>query len=431
MVNKTEKKYLPRVMDQLLFRKLKGIGAVLLEGPKLCGKTTTAKRLAKSVVFMTDPERRANNENLARLQPSLLLDEEPPLLIDEWQVAPQLWDAVRFEVDQRQATGQFILTGSAVPADRSKIFHSGTGRFAWLHMRTMSLYESGDSNGGVSLGDLFDGKFSACKNKLSYENVAFLACRGGWPTAIDQAPEDALGRVTDYYGAVVNIDISRVDNIKRNAEWTKLLMRSYARNQGSQLPLSGLVQDMKSNSAEESPEMSTKTLSDYIEALTKIFVIEDMPAWNPNLRSKTAIRTTNTRYFSDPSFCAAALGLGPEDLMKNPETFGFVFETLCIRDLRVYGDLLDGMVYHYRDKNGLECDAVLHRRNGTYGLIEIKMGGAEAIEHGAKTLKALAEKIDSTRMEKPAFLMVLTAVERFAYRREDGVYVVPIGCLRY
>ena len=243
-----------------------------------------------------------------------------------------------------------------------------------------------------------------------------------------QAQAIALERATDYYDAIVNIDISRVDGVRRNAEYARLLMRSYARNQGSQTPLTGLWEDLKVNT--DRNRMSVKTLTDYVEALKQIFVIEDMPAWNPNLRSKTAIRTADTRYFSDPSLCAAALGIGPKDLEKNPETFGFVFETLCVRDLRVYADALDGTVYHYRDKTNLECDAVLHRRDGSYGLIEIKLGGDYAVEHGAETLKALAERIDVDKMMKPAFLMVLTAVGQFAFQREDGVYVVPIGCLK-
>ena len=420
--------YKHRVIDNLLKRKLKGIGAVLIEGPKLCGKTTTAEQAAKSVVYMTAPQDRKMNEELARVQPNVLLEGKTPRLIDEWQVAPQLWDAVRFEVDHRKKTGQFILTGSAVPADRSAIFHSGTGRFAWLRMRTMSLFESGESNGKVSLKTLFDGRFTGGQSELTYSDVAYLACRGGWPTALGQAQAIALERATDYYDAVVNVDISRVDGVRRNAEYTKLLMRSYARNQGSQTSLSGLLEDMTDNTDRE--VMSAKTLSGYLEALRQIFVIEDMPAWNPNLRSKTAVRTSDTRYYVDPSVGVAALGLGPNDLINDLNTFGLFFEAMCIRDLRVYADALDGSVYHYRDKNGLECDAVVHLRNGSYGLIEIKLGGEKLIEDGAKTLMALSNIIDTSRMKAPAFCMVLTGVGDFAYKRTDGVYVVPIGCLR-
>ena len=427
-MNSIEHGYLPRVADKVLARKLKSSGAVQIKGPKWCGKTATAEQAAASSIYMQDPDNGPSYIQLADSKPSLLLKGDEPRLIDEWQMAPQLWDAVRFEVDHRKKTGQFILTGSAVPADRSAIFHSGTGRFAWLRMRTMSLFESGESNGKVSLKALFDGRFTGGQSELTYSDVAYLACRGGWPTALGQAQAIALERATDYYDAVVNVDISRVDGVRRNAEYTKLLMRSYARNQGSQTSLSGLLEDMTDNTDRE--VMSAKTLSGYLEALRQIFVIEDMPAWNPNLRSKTAIRTADTRYFSDPSLCAAALGIGPKDLEKNPETFGFVFETLCVRDLRVYADALDGTVYHYRDKTNLECDAVLHRRDGSYGLIEIKLGGDYAVEHGAETLKALAERIDTDKMMKPAFLMVLTAVGQFAFQREDGVYVVPIGCLK-
>lgn len=420
--------YKTRILDALLQRKLKGIGAVLIEGPKQCGKTTTAEQFATTVISMADPAEKANRLQLARLQPSLLLDEKPPLLIDEWQIAPELWDAIRYEVDRRGEPGQFILTGSAVPENREKIFHSGTGRFARLQMRTMSLFESEDSNGHVSVNELFEGRFEATKNALSYEKIAFLCCRGGWPATLGQADEQALEHIFDYYSTIVRIDISRASNIKRNPETTKRLMRSLARNQGASISLASLSKGISSHRGLEAA--SPSTIAAYLEDLRKIFVIEDLPAWNPNLRSKTAIRSKDTHYFSDPSFCAASLGIGPKDLMKNPETFGFVFETLCIRDLRVYADFNKASVYHYRDKNGLECDAVIHRRDGQYGLIEIKLGGDMAIEHGANTLKKLAGKIDTTRMPKPTFLMVLTAVGSYAYQREDGVYVVPIGCLK-
>ncbi len=422
------KKYRRRVLDSVLERKLRGIGAVLIEGPKLCGKTTTAEQIANSVLYMAQPDEMQENINLASIKPALLLKGSTPRLIDEWQLAPQLWDAVRFEVDHRGETGQFILTGSAVPADRAKIFHTGTGRIAWLKMRTMSLYESGESNGNVSLKDLFDGQLSIeGLNALSLEDIAYLTCRGGWPTALDQAPEDALERVFDYYDAIVNVDVSRVDGVKREPERTKRLMRSYARNLGSSVSVSVLCNDMVVN---DDSALSANTVNSYINALKQIFVIEDLPAWNPNLRSKTAVRSADTRYFSDPSIGVAALGLGPNDLIQDLKTFGFFFETLCMRDLRIYADALNGTVYHYRDKNNLECDAVIHLRNGQYGLIEIKLGGDSLIEAGASTLKQLANKIDTDKMNKPSFLMVLTAVGRFAYQRDDGVLVVPIGCLK-
>lgn len=420
--------YRPRIIDSLLHQQLSAVGGVLIEGPKQCGKTTTAEEASNSQIYMSDPTNQKRNLSLAKLNPSLLLRGATPRLVDEWQIAPELWDTARFEIDHRKEVGQFIFTGSAVPADRSKIFHSGTGRFAWLKMRTMSLFESGESNGQVSLRELFDGHLDiACTNDYDLEAVAFMACRGGWPAALELSKQAALLHATNYCDAIVNTDISRVDGIERNPDQTRRLLRSYARNQGSQTPISALIQDMQ---LVNSDAENRRTVSSYLNALQQIFVIEDLKAWNPNLRSKTAIRTSDTRYFSDPSLCATALGIGPHDLVLHPETFGFIFETLCIRDLRVYADALDGEVYHYRDKNNLECDAVLHRRNGSFGLIEIKLGGDAAVEHGASTLRRLAAKIDVEKMGKPSFLMVLTAVGDFAYQREDGVLVVPICCLR-
>lgn len=420
--------YRPRIIDSLLHQQLSAVGGVLIEGPKQCGKTTTAEEASNSQIYMSDPTNQKRNLSLAKLNPNLLLRGAPPRLVDEWQIAPELWDTARFEIDHRREVGQFIFTGSAVPADRSKIFHSGTGRFAWLKMRTMSLFESGESNGQVSLRELFDGHLDiACTNDYDLEAVAFMACRGGWPAALELSKQAALLHATNYCDAIVNTDISRVDGIERNPDQTRRLLRSYARNQGSQTPISALIQDMQ---LVNSDAENRRTVSSYLNALQQIFVIEDLKAWTPNLRSKTAIRTSDTRYFSDPSLCATALGIGPHDLVLHPETFGFIFETLCIRDLRVYADALDGEVYHYRDKNNLECDAVLHRRNGSFGLIEIKLGGDAAVEHGASTLRMLAAKIDVEKMGKPSFLMVLTAVGDFAYQREDGVLVVPICCLR-
>lgn len=420
--------YRPRIIDSLLHQQLSAVGGVLVEGPKQCGKTTTAEEASNSQIYMSDPTNQKRNLSLAKLNPNLLLRGAPPRLVDEWQIAPELWDTARFEIDHRREVGQFIFTGSAVPADRSKIFHSGTGRFAWLKMRTMSLFESGESNGQVSLRELFDGHLDiACTNDYDLEAVAFMACRGGWPAALELSKQAALLHATNYCDAIVNTDISRVDGIERNPDQTRRLLRSYARNQGSQTPISALIQDMQ---LVNSDAENRRTVSSYLNALQQIFVIEDLKAWTPNLRSKTAIRTSDTRYFSDPSLCATALGIGPHDLVLHPETFGFIFETLCIRDLRVYADALDGEVYHYRDKNNLECDAVLHRRNGSFGLIEIKLGGDAAVEHGASTLRMLAAKIDVEKMGKPSFLMVLTAVGDFAYQREDGVLVVPICCLR-
>lgn len=420
------KQYKKRIADILLKRKLEGMGAVLIEGPKWCGKTTTAEQQAKSIVYMDDTEEGTDWIQIANINPQAVLAGDTPRLIDEWQLTPHLWDAVRFHVDHRDEDGQFILTGSAVPVEEDKMNHSGTGRISWLTMRPMSLWESGDSNGGVSLKQLFDGPENCfVQNSQTLEDIAYLVCRGGWPRATMQRKEVALGRAFDYYDAVVKRDISRVDNVKRDAERTRRIMRSYARHQGSQTPISVIADDVRVND-----EIDDKTVYSYVAALKKIFVIEDMTAWNPNLRSKTAIRTSDNRYFVDPSIATAALGLGPKDLMNDLNTFGLFFETLCVRDLRVYADAIDGEVYHYRDKNGLECDAVVHLRNGSYGLIEIKLGGEILLQEGVKTLKKLASKIDTTKMKEPSFLMVLTAVGKMAYRREDGIYVVPITCLK-
>ena len=422
------KAYKKRIADEVIKKKLKGKGAVLVEGAKWCGKTTTSEELSGSVLYMSKPDNMKQNLMLAEINPSLLLEGETPRLIDEWQIAPKLWDAVRYEVDHRNEEGQFILTGSAVPASMDEVQHTGTGRFAWVHMRPMSLFESGESNGSVRLSELFQSPEQiAAINPINLKQIAFLVCRGGWPRATFLEDEIALEQAYDYYDAIINQDISRVDGVKRDAERVKTLMRSYARNQGAQVPNTTLKADMMANDADTLDE---DTVLSYVNALKKIFVVEDMPAWNPNLRSKTAIRTSDTRYFTDPSIGVAALGLGPDDLIGDLDTFGLMFECMCIRDLRVFADALGGGVYHYRDKSGLECDAVVHLRNGSYGLIEIKLGGDQAIEHGVKTLKQLAGKIDTDKMKSPAFLMVLTAVGDYAYRREDGVYVVPIGCLR-
>lgn len=433
--------YKNRVADRLLAEKLEAFGAVLIEGPKYCGKTTLATQQARSILSMADTDTLGQNLALARTNISRLLAGETPRLIDEWQIAPQFWDAVRNEVDKRNEDGQFMLTGSAVPPKPKKdesgniieeenIHHTGTGRISRLRLRTMSLWESEDSTGDVSLEELFinpdtvDGV-----SNIDLDRLAYLTCRGGWPKAVLKKSEKAaLAQAFDYYDSVVSNDIKRVDDIDRDEELTKRIMRSYARNQGTQATVGTILADIKSNGDER---MSDSTVYSYIKALKEIFVIEDSIAWNPNLRSKTAIRTSDTRYFIDPSIATAALGMGPKDLINDMETFGFIFETLAIRDLRVYADALDGKVYHYRDKNNLECDAVIHLRNGSYGLVEVKIGGTEPIREGAESLKTLSSKIDSTRMKTPSFMMVLTGIGEFAYKRpEDGVLVVPIGCLR-
>lgn len=422
------KKYRKRIADDILKRKLEGKGAILIEGPKWCGKTTTAEQIATSVLYMDDPEKKEQNIAMSEIKPKRLLDGETPRLIDEWQLAPKLWDAIRFEVDHRGELGQFILTGSAVPADTKEITHSGTGRFSWLTMRPMSLYESGDSTGEVSLKELFEGEAELDGiSTLNIERLAFLICRGGWPQAVDMRDEIALDQAMDYYDAVVHTDINRADNVQKNPERVRRLMRAYARSQGGQVPNTVLAKDIAAN--DETP-INEETVASYVNALKKIFVVEDMPAWNPNLRSKTAIRSADTRYYIDPSIAVAALGIGPNDLINDLKTFGFLFETLCIRDLRVFADSLNGQVYHYRDKDGQECDAVIHLRNGKYALIEIKLGGDKLIEEGAKSLKAMKAKIDTSEMNEPSFLMVLTGTGDYAYRRHDGVYVVPIGSLK-
>lgn len=423
-----KEKYRPRIADKLLERKLRGKGAVLLEGAKWCGKTTTAEQLCRSVLYMSEPGKREQNEQLARLNPALLLRGEKPRLIDEWQVAPKLWDAVRFEADHSPDLGLFVLTGSSVPPDMSEVIHSGTGRFAWLKMRPMSLWESGESTGEVSLKSLFDGNLNiAGVSGLDLERIAFIACRGGWPLSVDMDDEIALDQVFDYVAAVEKRDIQQADGVERDPARVHRLLRSYSRLQGAQVSNSAIRDDLIENEGET---LDVDTIAAYIKALKRIFVIEDAEAWNPNLRSKTAIRTSDTRYFTDPSIATASLGIGPKDLIADLNTFGLIFETLCIRDLRVYAEALNGNVYHYRDKNGLECDAVIHLRDGNYGLIEIKLGGDNLINQGASTLLTLAGKIDTTKMKKPSFLMVLTAAGDYAYQREDGVLVVPIGCLK-
>lgn len=421
------KQYKTRIVDRILREKLESKGAVLIEGAKWCGKTTTASQLAKSILYMQDPEKVRQNIELAELKPSKLLEGEAPRLIDEWQLAPKLWDAIRFEVDQRDAFGQFILTGSSVPADTSKIYHSGVGRITKLLMRPMSLFESGESNGSVSLKQLFEGKLVDGYADIDIDHLAFLICRGGWPKALDCSEKIALAQAFDYYTVVVNTDASKVDNVERNPERVERLMRSYARAIASQTNLRSIGQDLASH---ELKTLSDDTINAYVSALKRIFVIEEVSAWNPNLRSKTAIRTSNTRYFTDPSIGTAALGLGPQDLIQNLHTMGLFFENLCIHDLRVYAESLNGTVYHYRDRNGLECDAVVHLRNGQYGLVEIKLGGDKAIAEGIETLNKLSAQIDTNVMKPPAFKMILTGLGNIAYTQKDGIHIVPVGCLR-
>ena len=423
-------KYRPRVADTTLSNKLKGMGAVLIEGPKWCGKTTTAEQHSRSVIYMDDPRLRDSNIEAVSIDPALILDGATPRLIDEWQIAPKLWDAVRYTVDHRGEDGQFILTGSAVPlVDKEELMrtHTGTGRISRIKMRTMSLWESGDSTGKVSLESLFAGEKISTACTTALEDIAYLSCRGGWPRTIQQTQDIALERAFDYLDAVIHSDINRVDGSLKNPERVSRLLRSYARLIGTQAPLSAISADLAGN---ENSSFDVRTVQTYINALKLIFVIEDMPAWNPNLRSKAAIRTSDTRYFVDPSIAVAALGIGPKDLMSDLNTFGFVFENLCVRDLRVYAEAMNGKVYHYRDSLGLECDTVIHLRNGQYGLVEIKLGGDKLIEEGAVNLLKLRDRIDTDKMSSPSFMMILTAVGNFAYQRKDGVYVVPVTCLK-
>ncbi|MGP1446391.1 MAG: ATP-binding protein [Candidatus Limimorpha sp.] len=421
--------YKHRIADHILQHRLQGKGAILIEGPKWCGKTTTAKQIAKSILDLGDSAVFENAETALQVNPSVLLKGEPPQLIDEWQTLPALWDMVRSEVDRRQKFGQFVLTGSSVPPSLDKIRHSGTGRIGRISMRPMSLWESGESAGTVSLGDLFDGAaLSPQDSALDLQQIAYLICRGGWPQATLLEGSVALEEARDYCEAIYKTDIHRIDDVRRSSIRTRLLLRSYARHQGCAVSYKRLSEDIKEN---DNQSISYETVSDYVEALRKLFVVEDMPAWNPNLRSRAVIMTSDTRYFIDSSIAAGVLAIGPQDLMNDLNTLGLLFETMAVRDLRVYADALSGDVFHFRDANGLECDAVLHRRNGTYGLIEIKLGGNNLIEKGAATLSKLAGKIDTDKMVPPSFMMVLTAVGAYAYQRpQDGVYVVPIGCLK-
>ena len=420
--------YKQRIADRILERKVLGKGAVLIEGPKWCGKTTTAKQLAKSVLDLGDASVLKQSTLMMEISPKSLLEGATPRLIDEWQALPSIWDSIRSEVDKRGEPTQFILTGSSVLPDANDTIHSGTGRFAHVMMRPMSLYESGESTGTVSLRDLFDGKTPEVqRNSLKIDDLAYLTCRGGWPWATLISPKVALDQAFDYVDSVIKRDMQRVDKVKRNPERTRALLRSYARNIAQQVSYSTIRKDMLSNDASTLDE---DTIADYIKALKRLFVIEDLAAWNPNIRSKAAVRTSDTRHFVDPSIGTAALGLGPKDLVNDLQSFGLFFEGLVVRDLRVYAEALDGALYHYKDSNGLECDTVLHRRNGSYALLEVKLGGEELINDAAESMIELADDIDTDKMPAPSFMAVVVGVGGFAYRRKDGVYVIPIGCLK-
>lgn len=427
-------KYLSRIADRTLDLRLEAFGAVQIAGPKWCGKTTTAERRAASVIKMQDPDRRDGYLATARTKPSLLLKGAVPRLIDEWQVAPVIWDAVRHAVDERRAKGQFILTGSTV-IDDGEIMHTGTGRISRMAMYPMSLFESLESNGSVSLRGMFDRAdydIDGAMSQLSIEDLIFAACRGGWPASLDVMSRQAkLLIAKDYVEIICEEDISRVDKVRRNPALARQILRSYARNICTLAKKTSMLADM----LVEMEGVSMRTFDEYVCALEKLFVIDDIEAWSPAIRSKTVIRTGKKRCFVDPSIAVAALGASPESLELDLNTFGFIFECLCFRDLRVYSQALGGRLSYYHDRNGLEADAVLHLDDGRYALIECKLGSRE-IEQGAshlleiKRLVAEKNKADSQiKLREPDLMIVLTGGE-MAYTRDDGVKVVPIGCLR-
>jgi len=400
---------------------LRSSGAVHIKGPKWCGKTETGIHHTRSQVYLQDPDKSPALLAMADSKPSELLIGDKPRLIDEWQMAPQLWDAVRFAVDREKVRGGYVLTGSSTPKIRPA--HTGVGRIAPLEMSTMSLLETGESTGAVSLLSLFEGTLDIAQVAgLDVDDYAHIICRGGWPEAVVSESRGDAGRMArDYVLELLDSNINEMDGIRRNRTWMRQIMRSYARNVSGQASLSTIAADMQG----EPP--SAPTLSEYVDALSRAFVLNDLSAWNPRLRSKTAVRTSPTRHFSDPSIAAAVLAATPRGLLDDFETFGLLFESLCIHDLRVYASALGGSLYHYRDKTGLEADAVVVLDDGRWALVEVKMGQSR-IDEGASHLLKLAERIDQTREGRPSFLMVLTSTA-CAYRREDGVVVVPLACL--
>lgn len=419
------KYYKTRICDAILAKKLRTTGAVLITGPKWCGKTWTGLNAANSVLYMQDADKRASYLKLAQTSPSLLLRGEKPRLIDEWQMATVLWDAVRFAVDKEPSKGQYILTGSVVVDDDEEIEHSGTGRISRMRMRPMSLFESGESNGTVSLKDLFDGKTDiASESRLSIEDIAYAICRGGWPASLDMDRNDSLEVAANYLDSVVETDISSIDKSQKDPDRVRSIMRSLARNISTMTTDRTIIADVQANDI----SMSDKTLEVYLRALRKLFIIEDIKAWQPSLRSKTGIRTSDKRQFVDPSIAIASLGIGPDAIIEDFQYFGFLFESLCCRDLRIYSEGLKGNVRHYHDNNNLEADLIVALNDGRWAAVEVKLGSRE-IEEGAEHLKELAFNIDTERFPAPSFLMILTGGE-YAYRRDDGVLVVPIGCLK-
>ena len=419
--------YYERLIEKGIERKLKSSGAVLVAGPKFCGKTTTCMKYQKSFVKLNTKQAIA----MARMNPGGVLDGETPRLIDEWQKAPDIWNQVKDDLDFHYEFGKYILTGSSTPADKTEVHHSGAGRITPVRMRPMSLWESKDSKGTVSLAELFKGGKPIpwdLNPDFSLSDVAHLICRGGWPISVLAPKEIAIEITKNYYnGLFVFEDCENERFRNKNPEIMKMIVRSYARHISTEAAVSTIIADVRQSNERT---MDTKTYDDYNEALNDIFIIEDMPAWNPNIRSKTSIRSTPTRHFVDTSIACRALGAGPEDLLKDLESFGLFFEDMAVRDLRIYSEVLGGEVRHYRDNAGLECDAVIHLENGSWGAVEIKLGGDDLIEAGASSLKLLKAKIEEKSNEKsPSFLMVLTAVGG-AYQREDGVFVVPINLLK-
>lgn len=424
------KYYRPRICDAILQKKLRTSGAVLITGPKWCGKTWTALNQANSVIYLQDTDKRASYLKMAQTMPSLMLRGDKPRLIDEWQIATVLWDAVRYEVDKTPEKGQFILTGSVVvdedamdPMERME--HTGTGRISRMRMRPMSLFETGESNGTISLKQLFDGtaKVESLSN-LTVEDLAYAICRGGWPASLDMEKEDALEVAYDYLDAICDRDAGAVDKTQKDPDRVRSIMRSLARNISTMTTDRTIMSDVQSNDV----SITDKTLESYLRALRRLFVIEDIKAWQPSLRSKTGIRTSDKRQFVDPSLAVAAVGANPDSILSDFNYFGFLFESLCARDLRIYSEPLRGTIRHYHDNSNLEADLIISLNNGKWAAVEVKLGSRE-IEEGAQHLKQLADKVDTSKFQKPSFLMVLTGGE-FAYRREDGVFVVPIGCLK-
>ena len=414
--------YLKRIVEKTIEKKLASSEVVVLAGPKFCGKTTTALRYAKSSLRLNT----STAISIAAMNPSAVIEGEKPRVIDEWQTVPELWDELRAYVDENPGFGQFLLTGSATPEDKSKIFHSGAGRIVKLIMRSMSLYESKESKGLVSIESLFndESQFYDLNKEITLDKVAYWVCRGGWPMAVTAPKEVALEVTKNYYSGLFNFEYSDNEKFRnKKPDIMKMVLQSYARNISTEASIQTIRGDVISKN---NRTMDTKTIDDYIEALEDLFIIEDIDAWCPKLRSKTVVRSTPTRHFVDTSIATSALGITPADLMNDLESFGLFFEDMAIRDLKVYSDSVNGVVRHYRDSSGLECDAVIHLENGRWGAIEIKLGGEKLVEEGAKNLHNLYEQVEG---EKPSFLMVLTAVGP-AYRRSDGVYVVPLNCLK-